>query len=99
MLADLLEFEGYAVRQAANGAEALSALVEDRPDLIITDLRMPVMDGFELLRRLPSVLRRPPPVLVVSARYNRAEFQEPHDFLAKPWDVEVLLERVRRLAA
>src|SRR5438034_11627583 len=99
MLADLLSFEGYGVQQAANGEEALRALARERPSLIITDLRMPVMDGFELLRRLPRAMDDPPPVLVMSARYRPAEFHAPHAFLAKPWDVDVLLEKVKQLTA
>ena len=44
-MSDLLRWQGYVVNEAAHGAEALSVAVAARPDLIVTDLDMPVMDG------------------------------------------------------
>lgn len=51
-LTDILSVEGYEVATAANGAEGLKRAGEERPDLILLDLMMPVMDGQEMLRRL-----------------------------------------------
>ncbi|HYF65639.1 MAG TPA: response regulator, partial [Herpetosiphonaceae bacterium] len=66
---EALESQGYAVREAANGAAALARLAESKPALIILDLMMPVMDGFEVLQWLDG---HPDyqgiPVIVVSAR-------------------------------
>ena len=59
MFTTLLEMQGYAVRAARNGFEALNALDADRPGVILLDLMMPVMDGFEFRRKQ---LERPEPV-------------------------------------
>ncbi len=51
-----LEEEGFRVEVASNGKEALEMLPELRPDLVTLDIRMPVMDGIETLKRIPIVL-------------------------------------------
>jgi diguanylate cyclase (GGDEF)-like protein len=101
-LADLLEDHGYAVRSAENGAKALDEATRRPPDLVITDLAMPVLSGFEMLaefRRQPALADVP--VIVVSA-YNDIQKRVAgldlgaDDFLAKPVHAEELLARVRR---
>jgi CheY-like chemotaxis protein len=101
-IAFLLEREGYRVQAAANGREALRLAGEEAPALIVTDVSMPVMDGLELLRRLPEVVGAMPPVLVLSAVYESetiADTVAQCEFLPKPFEIEDLLERVARLAA
>ena len=101
-LAALLEHQGYCVRHAENGAEALEEALRKPPDLVITDLEMPVLSGFELLehfRRVSSLADTP--VIIVSAHHNVAERVAgldlgADDFLAKPVDADELLARVRR---
>ncbi len=67
-LADVLENEGYRVITAKNGEEGLERLWEDQPDLVILDLMMPVMDGFEFKKIMDShPERRTIPVIVFSA--------------------------------
>ena len=51
-LQDVLSAEGYEVRTALNGAEGLKQVAQGRPDLVLLDLMMPVMDGHEVLQRL-----------------------------------------------
>ena len=69
ILRTALETHGYQVREATNGAEALVALEDTRPALLVLDLMMPIMDGFEVLKRLDTdAAYRDMPVLVVSAR-------------------------------
>jgi len=69
MLASALARIGMRVSEAADGREALEMLLQHRPDLIVTDLEMPVMDGFELLQRVrASAGLRDIPVVVVSSR-------------------------------
>ena len=55
--------QGYEVTIAANGREALEQFLSDRPDLVVLDIRMPGMDGLEVLGRLLSIDRRAPIVL------------------------------------
>ena len=96
-MAMLLEFEGD-VRLARSGVEALAALEDDVPDVLLLDLMMPEMSGSELLdilKELPE--RRPRHVIIVSASHDveRTAASYSTDFLAKPFDVEKLLEKVR----
>jgi DNA-binding NtrC family response regulator len=99
-LREILESEGLAVEEAADGAEAL-ALHDARPvPLVITDLRMPGMDGMELLRRL-TALSRPPRVVVVTAHGSERQAVDAmkagaHDYFKKPFESDELLAVVRR---
>lgn len=72
LLMDHLTSSGRVVRGAANGAEALAALGEERSDigLVLLDLRMPVMDGFELVRRLDAAPRLRVPIVVMTAEHE-----------------------------
>ena len=54
MYSEYLEYSGYEVIEAANGMEALQRAVDDRPDIILMDLSLPVMDGWEATRRLKA---------------------------------------------
>jgi CheY-like chemotaxis protein len=94
-LTDILSVEGYEVATAANGAEGLQQVGRDRPDLILLDLMMPVMDGQEMLRRLKEdpALRSIPVVVMSAGRVTKAELQGSR-FLAKPFELDDLLETV-----
>ncbi len=52
LLKDVLEHHGYTVLESANGADGLKIAKADRPDLILLDIQMPFLDGYEVLRRL-----------------------------------------------
>lgn len=54
ILSDLFRSQGYSTRTASNGAEALELISQSKPDLVVSDIQMPVMDGFELFRILDS---------------------------------------------
>jgi two-component system, chemotaxis family, chemotaxis protein CheY len=90
-LRDLLEHEGYRVRMAADGAEAVAAMEEEPPCLVILDLMMPVMDGWEVAGRMHDEERLAAiPVCVVTATPEWA----PADsacVMRKPIDVSALL--------
>ena len=94
-LTDILSVEGYEVATAANGAEGLKRAGEDRPDLILLDLMMPVMDGQEMLRRLKESpdLRAIPVVVMSAGRVSKSELQGSR-FLAKPFELDDLLDSV-----
>jgi CheY-like chemotaxis protein len=94
-LTDILSVEGYEVATAANGAEGLKNVHEDRPDLILLDLMMPVMDGQEMLRRLKDdpALRAIPVVVMSAGRVSKADLQGSR-FLAKPFELDDLLDTV-----
>jgi len=101
LLTDLLIAEGYQVRPANSGELALGFVAAFRPDLILLDLRMPGMDGFEVLRRLKAQeLSRDIPVIVLSAVTETERRVEglklgAVDFVHKPFQREELLARVQ----
>lgn len=98
----ILQSEGYTVLAARNGQEALSRLDLERPGVIILDLMMPVMDGFEFRRRLLDHPASATPVIVVSADRDlarKAEALHVNGYLAKPFNLDDLLAHVSRFVA
>src|SRR6266702_329135 len=104
LLKDPLEARGFDVTEARNGAEALQAIAERLPDVILLDLMMPGMDGFEVCRRLKKNSRTAHiPVLLITALSERRERlmgieAGANDFLHKPVDMQDLLLRVANAA-
>ena len=95
-LADVLSEEGYTVETAENGREALQLLRRFRPCVILLDLMMPVMDGWELLGELRSdgdwaTL----PVVVVSAANETKAPEGVRQYLRKPVPINILLHAVK----
>lgn len=93
-----LRFKGYEVETAANGQEALEAIADNPPDLVVTDILMPYMDGYALVQRLRrDAATRRMPVVFVSATYVAPEDKEfalslgAARFLEKPIDTEEFL--------
>jgi len=103
LLVKLLTDLGFETEQVANGAEALKAVAQRRPDIVITDLAMPIMDGLAVARALRrNAATHALPVLAVSASasdYTREEALAAgcSDFLPKPLRSAELLERLRTL--
>lgn len=101
-LAMLLEDHGYAVRSAENGAAALIQARERPPDLVITDLAMPVLSGLDVLQQFrKQAALADVPVIVVSGHHDIGDRVAgfdlgADDFLAKPVHADELLARVRR---
>jgi CheY-like chemotaxis protein len=99
-LMDLLRLEGMEVIPATNGQDALDKLYLYKPDLIITDLRMPKMDGFTFIEKLKNTEEfKLIPVLVFSANATPENEKKCLDlgaskFLKKPCPTEVLLEAI-----
>ncbi|KOP66898.1 response regulator transcription factor [Paenibacillus solani] len=101
MLRRGLAFEGYDVLTASNGAEGLKVILSEDPDVVILDVMMPQVDGFEALRRLREG-GSTVPVLMLTAKdevENRVKGLDigADDYLVKPFALEELLARVRAL--
>ncbi len=98
-LAEILEVEGFEIRRARNGQEALDKLGPPRPNLILLDLMMPVMDGWEFAQKLHERQDIPPiPIIVLSADRNvgnKARELGAVGHLAKPFELNELLDLVR----
>jgi CheY-like chemotaxis protein len=100
-LAALLELDGFDVTRAPNGRRAIEMLAEARPELIITDYMMPVMDGVEMARgiRATPAYAEVPIVMTsgVSESALKAHTSLISAFLRKPFRVEALLATIDRL--
>jgi adenylate cyclase len=100
LLRDPLEALGYEIAEAENGNEALRVITRRRPDVILLDVMMPDLDGFQLCRRLKDDRRTAHiPVLLVTALSERKERllgmqAGANDFLNKPVDIPDLILRV-----
>src|SRR5713226_846501 len=95
-----LEFEGYRVLEAGDGYRALEKLKEDLPDLVVLDVMMPELDGFETLRRIREVSNVP--VIMLTVRQNEQDRIHgldlgADDYIAKPFSPRELLSRIRAL--
>lgn len=94
----MLEIEGYEVREAANGADALRAVEDAPPDLIVLDMRMPVLDGWGFAAELRGRGNRTPIVVMTAAR-DAATWA--HDisaaaYVAKPFGYDDLMRAIDR---
>lgn len=97
----VLEAERYTVFTAANGEEALEVMDEEHIDLVVLDIMMPKMDGYEFTKTLRSV-QNDLPILMVSAKQLPADRKKgflagTDDFMTKPVDEEEMLLRIRAL--
>src|SRR5689334_16035596 len=103
MIAELLGYEGYHVVTTSQGNVALARAKNDPPALILLDLMMPGMSGWQLIAALKAGPEtRAIPIVVLSARRDLpaiANDLEIVNFLAKPFDIDELISIVRRYAA
>ena len=105
MLTLALELEGFDVGQAANGLRLISAMHVDRPDLILLDVMMSWIDGFELCRAIKrNSTFHDIPVIFVSARKSPEDERAGMEagaigYFAKPLDVDRLIARLREVLA
>ncbi|MEU4666679.1 response regulator transcription factor [Amycolatopsis sp. NPDC023774] len=96
-----LEFNGYTVELASDGAQALETIIANRPDAMVLDVMMPRLDGLEVARRLRST-GDDLPILVLTARDTVSDRVSgldagADDYLPKPFALEELLARLRAL--
>jgi DNA-binding response OmpR family regulator len=99
-----MELEGYETLEASNGAEVLECVERDNPDIILLDIMMPVMDGWEVMTALAANPEYSQKVILVSAKASDdAQLQGwelgADEYITKPFDLEALLQRVRDVAA
>jgi two-component system, cell cycle response regulator DivK len=102
MYVEYLQFRGYRVAEAVNGAEAVARTAELLPALVVMDLSLPVMDGWEATRRLKSDPRTKHIAIIAlsghaeSAHAKRAVEAGCDDFVAKPCLPENLLAKIQK---
>src|SRR5947207_3008995 len=98
-----LELEGYSVREAASAAEGLPALEQEPPDLILLDVMMPEVDGWEMLRCVQERFGVGAiPVIVFSGEVEERAVSAPEargarGFLGKPFDLQRLLDQAKQI--
>lgn len=102
MVHHVLESEGHDVIIAENGLEALQRTLLHEPDAVVLDGSMPIMDGWEVCRRIKA--QRNIPVMMLTVHAERADRQRAaecgaDEFLAKPFDIVDLLAKVNALLA
>jgi len=102
ILRDLLASAGYELIEAVNGEEALTAVVKQPPDLILMDIQIPIIDGYEATRRIKADPKtRSIPILAVTSHAldggeEKARLAGCDDFVAKPYSPRQLLAKIRQ---
>lgn len=97
-----LKKEGYEIIAAHNGQEALDLVKKEKPNLILLDLRLPVIDGYEVCRRLKSdeELKAIPIIFMTASSAGKVAEKtkelKADDYIIKPFEPEVLLEKVKK---
>lgn len=103
ILKENLEFSGFQVATAYNGLEALEEVERTIPDLIVLDIGMPKMDGWEVLRRLKAhAQHRTIPVIILTAYAQSSDQKKGMElgadrFITKPCDLTYLVEEINTL--
>jgi two-component system OmpR family response regulator len=96
-----LRFEGFAVESAGSGADAIAAVAASRPQVMVLDVMLPDIDGFEVARRLASA-RAGVPILFLTARDATEDIVRGltlggDDYMTKPFSLEELVARIRTI--
>ncbi len=106
LVAKLMEARGHLVTIARDGQEALDSVERERPDLIVLDLNLPKLDGFEVCRRLKGAdTTKAIPIIMLTASYvtvddaTRGIGSGADEYVVKPFLREVLIHNVERLLA
>ena len=101
IIKDTLEGQGFRIRLAKDGEEGLQCFFHEKPDVLVADVMMPRMDGFEMVRRIRQTDRRTP-VLFLTARSAVNDVVEgfelgANDYLKKPFGMQELIVRIKAL--
>lgn len=99
LVVEILTAAGYRVTEATSGAEAISKVRTTRPDLVLTDLGVPGIDGYQFIKMLTLGKMHAGPIVVLSGRTTEEDVEAAleagaHRFVAKPVDRKKLLEAV-----
>jgi DNA-binding response OmpR family regulator len=98
-----LTFSGFEVVTAADGEEAVQVALEEKPDLIMLDVRMPRMDGYEACVQIKNSSElQDVPVVMLSAKGQESEIEAglqvgAHEYILKPFALDELVDRVRSI--
>jgi two-component system, cell cycle response regulator DivK len=102
IIRDMLADTGYEIIEAENGEEALAAVAKQRPDLILMDIQLPVMDGYAATRRIKTdpALKSIPVIAVtsyaLSGEEKKAREAGCNDYVPKPYSPRQLLAKIRQ---
>lgn len=101
IIKDTLEGQGFAIRLAENGEEGIEKFFGQKPDVVVADVMMPRMDGFEMVRRIRRQDKQTP-VLFLTARSATSDVVEGfelggNDYLKKPFGMQELIVRIKAL--
>ena len=101
IIKDTLEGQGFRIRLAKDGEEGLQSFFREKPDVMVADVMMPRMDGFEMVRRLRKTDKQTP-VLFLTARSAINDVVEgfelgANDYLKKPFGMQELIVRIKAL--
>ena len=102
IIRDMLAATDYEMTEAENGVEALAAVARQRPDLILMDIQLPILDGYEATRRIKAdpALNSIPIIAVTSYALSgdeqKARAAGCDDFVAKPYSPRQLLAKIRQ---
>ena len=102
IIKDTLEAQGFIIETASNGEEGLQKFFMDKPDVLVADVMMPKMDGFEMVKRIRQSDKHTP-VLFLTARSAINDVVEgfelgANDYLKKPFGMQELIVRIKALA-
>ncbi len=102
IIRDMLAGTDYEIAEAENGEQALAAIAKQRPDLILMDIQLPIMDGYEATRRIKAdpALRSIPIIAVtsyaLSGEEHKARAAGCDDYVPKPYSPRHLLAKIRQ---
>ena len=100
IIRDMLASTGYEVTEVENGEEALAAIAKQRPDLILMDIQLPIMDGYTATRRIKADPVRSIPIIAVTSYALDGEAKVAKaagcdDYVPKPYSPRELLAKIR----
>jgi len=101
----LLTSKGFEVRGVSNGADALKAIAEEVPDLVLLDIMLPELDGFEVCRRIKGQeATRNLPVIMLTAKKSREDMARGEEvgadwYITKPFKSAMVIETIQRFLA